>query len=215
MASSVDTTLTEFPFNSVVSDEVLKQMESAGQLEANQIYMTPDSENSDDSSITFDDIYPIGSIYLTLNAHGSPASIFGGTWELIQGKFLLGATDGADQADLTSLGYSRSSSNYHYWTDSAGNRHSITPNSDNYSNVSGEVHHLLTDSEIAAHSHHMGPMCTGGQAGVHYMQVSNGVGTSWDGTAAGYNKYTQPAGGGLSHNNMPPYLVVYMYQRVE
>jgi hypothetical protein len=171
--------------------------------------------NEINSKPTLDEVYPIGSIYTTVNNHQNPAKIFGGTWELIQGKFLLGATDGTDQLDLTQLGYSRSSANYHYWTDSDGNRHSITPNSDNYSNISGEVHHLLTDSEIATHSHHIGSICTGGQAGVEFTQISNGVGASWNGSSAGYSKYTQPAGGGLSHNNMPPYFIVYMYQRVE
>ena len=35
-------------------------------------------------------VYPIGSIYLSVNST-SPASIFGGTWEKIQDKFLLGS----------------------------------------------------------------------------------------------------------------------------
>ena len=35
-------------------------------------------------------VYPIGSIYLSVN-DTSPASIFGGTWEKIQNKFLLGS----------------------------------------------------------------------------------------------------------------------------
>lgn len=35
-------------------------------------------------------VYPIGSIYLSVN-DTSPASIFGGTWEKIQDKFLLGS----------------------------------------------------------------------------------------------------------------------------
>lgn len=44
MASSVDTTLSDFKINSVASEEVLKQMEQAGLLEPNQIYMTPDGD---------------------------------------------------------------------------------------------------------------------------------------------------------------------------
>ena len=39
-------------------------------------------------------IYPVGSIYMSTNST-SPATLFGfGTWERIEGKFLLGATDG-------------------------------------------------------------------------------------------------------------------------
>lgn len=38
-----------------------------------------------------DMVYPVGSIYLSVNAT-SPATLFGGTWEQIKGRFLLGAS---------------------------------------------------------------------------------------------------------------------------
>lgn len=44
------------------------------------------------SSDLFDLIYPVGSIYLSVNST-SPSSIFGGTWEQIKDTFLLGAGD--------------------------------------------------------------------------------------------------------------------------
>ena len=34
-------------------------------------------------------MYPVGSIYISVNST-SPQTLFGGTWEAIQGKFLLG-----------------------------------------------------------------------------------------------------------------------------
>lgn len=44
------------------------------------------------------EVYPVGSIYLTINPHGSPASIFGGTWELIpEGYSLWTASSGAGE----------------------------------------------------------------------------------------------------------------------
>lgn len=52
MASSVDTTLSDFKINSVASEEVLKQMEQAGLLEPNQIYMTPDEDEGEGSGGT-------------------------------------------------------------------------------------------------------------------------------------------------------------------
>lgn len=33
--------------------------------------------------------YPIGSIYMSVNST-NPGELFGGTWEQIQGRFLLG-----------------------------------------------------------------------------------------------------------------------------
>lgn len=45
--------------------------------------------NEVNSKTTLDAVYPIGSIYLTLNEHGSPAKIFGGTWERISAGYAL------------------------------------------------------------------------------------------------------------------------------
>ena len=36
-------------------------------------------------------VYPVGSIYISVNST-SPATLFGGTWEQIQGKFLLASS---------------------------------------------------------------------------------------------------------------------------
>ena len=51
--------------------------------------------------ISLDDVYPVGSIYMSVNST-DPGTLFGGTWERITGKFLLSATDngssGASQA---------------------------------------------------------------------------------------------------------------------
>ena len=40
----------------------------------------------------FDLIYPIGSIYMSVNAT-SPDTLFGGSWQKIEGKFLLGTSN--------------------------------------------------------------------------------------------------------------------------
>lgn len=44
------------------------------------------------ASLTVDDIYPVGSIYMSVN-DVDPANLFGGTWERIKERFLLGAGD--------------------------------------------------------------------------------------------------------------------------
>ena len=38
-----------------------------------------------------DMLYPVGSIYLTLNAT-NPSMLFGGTWEQVKGRFLPGVS---------------------------------------------------------------------------------------------------------------------------
>ncbi len=44
------------------------------------------------AALTVDDIYPVGSIYMSVNAV-DPAKLFGGTLERIKERFLLGAGD--------------------------------------------------------------------------------------------------------------------------
>ena len=59
-------------------------------------------------TITLDDVYPVGSIYMSVNSI-SPATLFGGTWQKIEDKFLLasgpsysnGATGGEAEHTLT------------------------------------------------------------------------------------------------------------------
>lgn len=168
--------------------------------------------------------HPIGSIYMSLDST-SPASLFGGTWERIQGKFILGATDGTDQAELTNLGYSRSGQNYHYWLDKDGNRQNVTA----VGNISGIVNHQ--------HKYGIRLGCYYGQvafeyatnAGVqNYSSQSSYSDAGWsvDGSvSASWNNSTQSSstwadrsayksqGKNSLESNMPPYLVAYVWKR--
>ena len=63
---------------------------------------TPRKVAGNAKTLTFDDIYPIGSIYITTSTSAtgitSPASIFGGTWELLpEGYALWTTTSGAGE----------------------------------------------------------------------------------------------------------------------
>lgn len=80
------------------------------------------------ASQVFDVVYPVGSIYMSVN-NVNPSTLFGGTWEQISGKFLLasssgraaGTTGGAETVSYTPAG-------------SVGN-------------------HTLTAAEMPAHTH--------------------------------------------------------------
>lgn len=62
----------------------------------------------------------------------------------------------------------------------------------------GEVEHLLAEAEMPTHSH-----------GYSHI-VGSGTGVSRTGTNNGEaSAITDPTGGGLPHNNMPPFLVVH------
>lgn len=45
--------------------------------------------------LNVDDVYPVGAVYVSVNST-SPASLFGGTWERINSKFLYGTNDDAN-----------------------------------------------------------------------------------------------------------------------
>ena len=126
-------------------------------------------------SITFDDIYPVGSIYMSVNST-NPRNLFGGTWTQLKDRFLLGAGST-------------------YTNGSTG----------------GEASHTLTVNEMPSHSH--GQYVTVSSGGSLSANCDYDVYSSGKARKSAQNVSTDTAGGGNSHNNMPPYLVVYMWQR--
>lgn len=122
--------------------------------------------------LTAQGAYPVGAIYLSVT-DANPAALFGGTWERIGGRFLLGA-------DTT------------YTAGSTG----------------GEAAHTLTVDEMPKHNHDVNNLNESGSA-TPFMTVQ-----AQDKKGYGGNVKTMYAGGGKAHNNMPPYLAVYMWQRV-
>lgn len=74
----------------------------------------------------------------------------------------------------------------------------------------GEYSHTLTEAEMPSHAHSSRLHNTSG-TGINYLNVQEtdpglGLTTGYEGTTA--------AGGGRAHNNMQPYVVVYMWRRV-
>lgn len=126
--------------------------------------------------------WPVGSIYITVS-NTSPAALFGGTWERISERFLLGA-----------------SSSY-----PAGG-------------TGGEFTHKLTQSELPNYSlsvtngSNVIRSKTGNTADAYVQTQSGGWGIpNWEAKTV-----TVASGGsGEAHNNMPPYLAVYMWKRTK
>lgn len=79
-----------------------------------------------------------------------------------------------------------------------------------YSNGStgGEATHTLTVNEIPSHNHPIKNANVGGGV-TTYNTVKAENKRGWAG-----NVYTDNNGGGQAHNNMPPYLAVYIWKRV-
>ena len=129
--------------------------------------------------ISFDDVYPVGSIYMSVNST-DPGTLFGGTWERIRDRFLLAAGDSF----------------------AAGG-------------TGGEASHKLVESEMPGHSHAMSSVgtlraiSTTTSGATNYIERGSGVYY----TATLNNFSTGSKGGNASHNNMPPYLAVYIWKR--
>ena len=145
-------------------------------------YRTPAELKSDigassggaDVSTVLDKVYPVGSIYMSVNST-NPKTLFGGTWVQIKDRFLLAAGT----------------------TYKAGA-------------TGGEATHTLTESEMPSHNHAVYFPNDG--AADHSAPGNYPDGPS-DSTYYAVGSYTSSAGGGGAHNNMPPYLAVYVWKR--
>ena len=134
----------------------------------------------------WDKIYPIGSIYISAEST-SPATLFGGTWEQIKDTFLLAAGE----------------------TYTAGA-------------TGGEATHTLTESELpeidgkfatAVVAQHASKGVTGHAYGTSFGTFeTDAIKGTYIANATQYG-YGYNFGNGQPHNNMPPYLAVYVWKR--
>jgi len=125
-------------------------------------------------------IYPVGSLYLSTVAT-NPATLFGGTWEQIQDKFMLaaGATYPAGSSGGNASHAHTSSAHTHsvaaHTHDSAAHTHTIN----SHSHTSAAHTHAL-----AAHSHTLGAgyaLIRGLSGYLYYRQLSSGI-AAWTDT---------------------------------
>lgn len=141
-----------------------------------------------------DVMYPVGAVYISMSST-NPGTLFGGTWEQIKGRFLL------------AIGSNLANTVNNYGTMNAGVLNRTTAGE-----RGGEVSHKLTTSEMPKHAH---PIRYGswGSSGsdtyrtvrLPYNQAQGRVGEDAQGM--------EEVGGDGSHNNMPPYVAVYMWRR--
>ena len=144
-------------------------------------------------------IYPVGSIYISVNST-NPSSLFGGTWvAFATGRTLVGV-DTTD-ADFNAV-----------------------------EKTGGEKTHVLTTNEMPSHTHIQNPhshsdildndgnrvtYATGNTANyrvLNQVQQGNASG-SWKMQTSNATATNQNTGGGQAHNNLQPYVTVYMWKR--
>ena len=159
-----------------------------------------------------DIIYPIGSTYISVNSV-NPSFLFGGEWEQIQNRFLLasgstysaGSTGGSATVALTKAQMPR---------------HNHTTNAHTH-NVSESGEYFVTSEANGANNTRV----TYSGSGNRYVDGMNDNKTPFHhrtatGSASPTTKYTggsgtsESASNGSAHENMPPYLAVYMWKRI-
>lgn len=173
-----------------------------------------------DVSSIVDIIYPVGSLYWSKNPT-NPATLFGGTWTQIKDKFILaagdsyaqGATGGASTVTLTTAQMPMHT--HGASTDTAG-AHSHTRGSMEI--TGGMAWSNLTSLQGAFYQGKYQPSY--GAATVHddWKGIDFAASRSWSG-ATSYNGYhshpvtVDNSGNGESHENMPPYVTYYCWER--
>ena len=135
-------------------------------------------------------IYPIGSIYMSIN-DTNPSLLFGGTWEQLKDRFLLGSGDTYSNGDT-------GGSEKVTLTVNQMPKHAHEPsNGSNYGFLTYKQGGTTTRSRFAS-----------GTSGAYTHQATTQSDLEFSGATAS-------SGNTESHENMPPYLVVYMWKRVE
>lgn len=133
-----------------------------------------------------DAVYPVGSIYMSVKST-NPGTLFGGTWVAIaQGRCLVGVNTSDNDFK--------------------------TPEK-----TGGEKTHKLTIAEMPSHSHTLKHRFIMWDAGAPY-EIMNGDNTwkgnlqyTYNGDANWYA--TNNTGSSSAHNNLQPYLCVYIFKR--
>lgn len=151
--------------------------------------------------ISVDDIYPVGSIYMSTN-NVNPANLFGGEWEKIENRFLLasgdktlGAMGGEENTTLTTSEIPSHTHGSKPLTGAFSIRRSGTSDSQTiWANgiMSVSEHAENTSYAFALNSNQP----RGDKVNIDATHEHNSVGE------------------GQAHNNMPPYLVINVWTRI-
>ncbi len=131
------------------------------------------NNSSSEGNINLDKIYPVGSIYMSVN-DTNPSTLFGGNWEQIKDRFLLATGDTYSPGVLD-----------------------------------GEATHTLTIDEMPSHDHLINRVWGTDNRSHSAVEKDTAFGELHQ-----VNGFMSETGGNKPHNNMPPYLTVYIWKRI-
>lgn len=151
------------------------------------------------------DVYPVGSIYMSVN-NTNPGTLFGGTWEQLKDRFLLGA------GPTYSAGGTGGSATMEH-THTISHTHKLDSNG--YAKMTlyssgGDVAYR-EKSGVTAWTANFKVSGSGGAGGSD--SSSSTYGAELGGRTAGSSAAN--TGAASNTDNMPPYLTVYMWKRTK
>lgn len=167
---------------------------SGGHVKQLPGYIQQIDKNKGDIAAMMLKIYPVGAIYISASDI-NPSTLFGGTWEQIKGRFLVG------------VGRLEENNNTYFGTVKAGDVSCPA------GEKGGEAWDTLTVNQMPSHSHGVGGNADGF---VTHAVSGSGFRSGFVNDNSGEMMfYRKPdnTGGSAAHNNMPPYLAVYMWKR--
>lgn len=141
-------------------------------------------------TMTFAQIYPVGSVYLSV-VSTDPGTLFGGTWARLGNGRALVAVDELDTDFATA------------------------------EKTGGEKTHKLVAAEMPVHTHvqnahqhvqQVNSATTGGLSG-YGVDTSTATGVNSGYSTAATTAVNQNAGGDVAHNNLQPYISVFVWKR--
>jgi microcystin-dependent protein len=138
-----------------------------------------------DTATTLQAVYPVGSIYINAAVATNPGTLLGfGTWVAFgAGRVMVGID--ASQTEFDTL-----------------------------EETGGAKTHTLSEAELPSHTHAITGQFSGNNSNaLHHVQNSTKVGVGDDTSNNTQSVTVGSTGSGTAHNNLQPYIVVYMWKR--
>lgn len=208
VAQFPDGTFSSFSKVTVVGNNLrftyTDQLDNARERES-QIFMYSSKagySESDIKSIVLNVFFPVGSTYISANNSFNPNTAWGGTWVKLQNKFLLGSgsrslgTEGGEENVTLSQQQVPAHSHSIGSINSIGAIYTLKNTNAGYPNPEGAFYRGNAFNAAVGHGN------SDDWGGKFIFELQRNV---WGSTST--------SGSGSSHNNMPPFKVVHIWQR--
>ena len=154
-----------------------------------------------------DMVYPVGSIYMSVNST-SPTTLFGGTWEQLTDTFLYATSTTADN-NVTTAPTGQGSK------DAVVVDHNHTQASHNHAPSTANYKFAITTGNISAGTKARKLTDTVTSGGYYFVVNDAGVTIGEDNTTNSKQPTINNSGESGTDKNMPPYMKVFMWKRIQ